>query len=73
MTEEVNFDQLNLKISDFTKSYPIDIQKEIFEYLSELDDIHRKGYQIAYDHLGTSFNITRSNGFKSWQNKKKSN
>jgi tRNA U34 5-carboxymethylaminomethyl modifying enzyme MnmG/GidA len=73
MTEEVNFDQLNLKISDFTKGYPIDIQKEIFEYLNELDEIHRKGYQIAYDHLGTSFNITRSNGFKSWQNKKKSN
>jgi hypothetical protein len=72
MSEEVNFDSLNLNISPFIKGYPIELQREIFEYLSELDDIHRKGYQIAYDHLGTSFNIARSNGFKMWQAKKSS-
>jgi hypothetical protein len=72
MSEEVNFESLNLHISPFTKGYPIELQKEIYEYLTELDDIHRKGYQIAYDHLGTSFNIARSNGFKNWRAKKSS-
>jgi hypothetical protein len=70
MLEEVNFESLNLKITPFVKHYPIELQREIFEYLSGLDEIDRKGYQIAYDHLGTSFNIMRSNGFKTWQSKK---
>lgn len=73
MSEEVNFELLNLNISPFIKGYTIELQKEIYEYLTELDDIHRKGYQIAYDHLGTSFNIARSNGFKHWRAKKLSN
>ena len=72
MSEEVNFELLNLNISPFMKGYTIELQKEIYEYLTELDDIHRKGYQIAYDHLGTSFNIARSNGFKHWRAKKTS-
>jgi len=70
MTEEVNFESLNLNISQFTNGYSFELKREIFEYLSELDDIHRKAYQIAYDHLGTSFNIARSNGFKTWKSKK---
>lgn len=73
MEKEVDFSSLNLNISPLIKSYPIDLQRDIFEYLSELDDIHRKAYQIAYDHLGSSFNIARSNGFKSWRSKKYAN
>lgn len=72
MSEEVNFDSLNMKISELCKKYPIEKQKEIFEYLSEMDEHHRKAYDIAYSHLGTSFNIARSNGFKEWQSHKKS-
>jgi tRNA U34 5-carboxymethylaminomethyl modifying enzyme MnmG/GidA len=70
MLEEVNFESLNMNITPFVKNYPKELQREIFEYLSGLDEIDRKGYQIAYDHLGTSFNIARSNGFKTWQSKK---
>lgn len=71
-SEEVNFESLNLNISSFTKNYPIELQREIFEYLSQLDEINRQAYQIAYDHLGTSFNVARSNGFKIWYAKKMS-
>ncbi len=67
MTEEINFDQLQLPISPFVKAYPNELQKDIYEYISNMDDIHRKAYIIAYEHLGTSFNIARSNGFKSWK------
>lgn len=69
---EPDFSLLNLNISSFTKGYSIELQREIFEYLSQLDDNHRKTYQIAYDHLGTSFNVARTNGFKKWQAKKTS-
>jgi hypothetical protein len=70
MTEEVNFERLNLPISDYVKTYSLNERREIFEYLSEMDEINRKAYQIAYDHLKTSFNIMRSNGFKEWKKTK---
>jgi hypothetical protein len=66
MTEEINFNSLNMKISSLIKTYPIEKQEKIFEYLSEMDKYDRKAYDIAYDHLGTSFNIARTNGFKKW-------
>jgi hypothetical protein len=66
MTEQVNFDSLNMKISEIIKRYPIEEQKNIFNYLSQLDEINIKAYDIAFDHLGTSFNIARSNGYKEW-------
>lgn len=70
ISEEVNFDSLNMKISDLVKTYSKDLQREIFEYLNEMDEHNRKAYDIAYNHLGTSFNIARSNGFKEWQSNK---
>ena len=69
MTEEIDFESLNMKIPELIKSYPIEKQREIFQYLSELDDLNKKAYEIAADHLGSSFNIYRSNGFKEWKNK----
>jgi len=72
MSEEIiDFNSLNMKISDILKNYPTERQREIFEYLSEMDEHHKKAYNIAYSHLGTSFNIARCNGFKEWLSKKK--
>lgn len=71
MTEEVNFDLLNMKISELVKKYPIEQQREIFDYLNEMDEHNRKAYNIAYNHLDTSFSISRSNGFKEWLANKK--
>lgn len=70
MSEELNFESLNMKISELIKRYPFEQQREIFEYLSILDDTNKKAYDIAYEHLGTSFSITRSNGFKKWLSSK---
>ena len=70
MTEEVNFKKLNLPISDYVKGYSLDEQREIFNYLSEMDEINRKAYKIAYEHLKSSFNIVKSNGFKEWKQSK---
>lgn len=40
----------------------IDIQN----YLEQLTPLQKIAYEIAKDHLKTSFDITRSNGFNEW-------
>jgi antitoxin component YwqK of YwqJK toxin-antitoxin module len=71
MTEEIQFETLGLKITEIVKSYSIEKQKEIFEYLSEMNELERKGYEIAFNHLESSFDIYRSNGFQTWIKSKK--
>ena len=66
MTEEINFDLLHLPIPAVVKTFSIEKQQQIFDYLNEMDDQNKKAYNIAYNHLGTSFSIDRSNGFKTW-------
>ena len=34
------------------------------QYISTMTELQRKAYLIAKSHLGTSFNIKKSNGFK---------
>ena len=36
-------------------------------YVNSLDEKERKAYEIAKSHLGTTFNIIRSNGFIEWK------
>ena len=38
-------------------------------YLKQLTPQEKKAHDIAKSHLGTSFDILRSNGYKSWINK----
>jgi hypothetical protein len=71
MSEEVNFKSLTIKIPDIIQNYSIEQQKEIFDYLNSMDEHHRKAYEIALNHLGSSFNIYRSNGFKEWKQSSK--
>jgi hypothetical protein len=59
-----------MKISSSIEKYPIEQQKLIFEYLSQMDEHNRKAYNIAENHLATSFNVVRSNGFKQWLSEK---
>ena len=70
MAEPVDFSSLNLPIPEVVYTYPKEKQTEIFNYLQQLDDHDRTGYLIANNHLGTSFNIYKSNGYKEWKNKK---
>jgi hypothetical protein len=37
------------------------------DYLSEMDEQHRQAYEIALNHLESSFDIVRSNGFQDWK------
>lgn len=48
------------------KENPIDEKKMIEKYMNQLNDIHKQAMSIAKDHLETSFDITKSNGYKKW-------
>jgi len=70
MAEEIRFESLNIKLPELVKTQTPEEQREIFDYLSSMDDHHKKAYEIALNHLGSSFNIYRSNGFKEWKKSK---
>ena len=36
-------------------------------YLASLNDLELQAYHIAVDHLGMSFTMERSNGFRQWK------
>ena len=66
----IDFSILKLPVHDNIYSRNIEDQKHIYDYLSQLDEQQKKAYVIAYNHLGSSFNICKSNGYKEWKNKK---
>jgi hypothetical protein len=39
-------------------------------YISQMSPFELSAYRIAKGHLGTSFNLRKSNGFLKWMNKK---
>ena len=46
---------------------PLEKQAEVYNYLIQMTPSQKKAYLIAQDHLGTSFNILKSNGFIEWK------
>ena len=72
MSVEIDWNSLQLPVSETVKTYSTELQQDIFQYLQSLDEHTRKAYCIAYEHLGTSFSVSRSNGFISWLKTKKS-
>jgi hypothetical protein len=51
--------------------YDKDLQDSIKNYLNQLDIIEKKAYIIGKKHLGTSYNIIKSNGYINWQKNNK--
>ena len=48
------------------ENYDIDTQSSIIEYITHLSDLEKKAYKIAHNHLGSSFNVVKSNGYNDW-------
>ena len=67
------FENLDIPIPEIVNKYDDQKQKEIYEYLYTLNETHKKAYLIANSHLGSSFNIYKSNGFKEWKQNKNKN
>ena len=49
-----------------------EIKPSIQQYLAQLDDIQKRAHDIAKQHLGTSYNIAKSNGYMDWLKQQKS-
>lgn len=69
MSTKVSFEKTGLPIPEYILSLPYDKQLEICDYLCKMDVSQKKAYLIAQEHLGTSFNILKSNGFKNYISK----
>lgn len=61
---------INFPLPSQFEKYNGETQDAILEYLSELSIIQQKAYCIAKDHLGSSFNILKSNGYIEWKKNK---
>ena len=71
MTETTfQFEELGLPIPDLVMKSSYAKQCEIYNYLKNMGDVEKKAYLIAKEHLGTSFNLKKSNGFLKWISKK---
>jgi hypothetical protein len=61
--------QLGLELPSSFETYTLETQELIVKYLNQLNPIERKAYIIGKNHLGTSFNVVKSNGFNEWKKK----
>jgi hypothetical protein len=63
------FNKFDIPIPNTVYCYENEKQIEICKYLTDLvkDEQQKKAYAIAFHHLGSSFNIYKSNGFKQWK------
>ena len=62
----MDFSKLKLPIPENVYKKSPELQKSIYEYLKEMNELQKTAYLIAYNHLGSSFNILRSNGYIEW-------
>ena len=56
----------DLSLPDNFESLEPELKANLLQYLNQLDPIERKAYKIAKEHLGSSFNVVKSNGFCDW-------
>ncbi len=58
---------LSLPLPRLFETYDKELQDDIKMYLASLNVLQQKAYLIGIEHLGTSFNIPKSNGFVDWK------
>jgi len=63
---QINFELTKLSIPESVFKLSLETQTEIYNYLIQMNEPQKKAYLIAKDHLGTSFNILKSNGYSEW-------
>jgi len=63
---QINFELTKLSIPESVFKLSLENQEKIYNYLIQMNEHQKKAYLIAKDHLGTSFNILKSNGYSEW-------
>jgi len=54
-------------IPENISKYPLEVQGSIIKYIDQLTDKENIAYLIAKEHLGTSFDISKSIGYLTWK------
>jgi hypothetical protein len=63
--------ELGLELPNNFENYDENTQQLIVNYLKHLDKIEMQAYTIGKKHLGSSFNVVKSNGFIDWKKNNK--
>ena len=58
-------------IPEYFEKYETAVQENILKYLQQLDPIEHLAYKIGKSHLGSSYNILKSNGYINWSKNNK--
>jgi hypothetical protein len=63
--------EIGLELPSLFEKYDVEVQESVIKYLKYLNKIERQAYTIGKSHLGSSFNIVKSNGFVDWKKNNK--
>ena len=66
MNRQVIETEIGLELPVTFEKYSLENQELVINYLKYLNIIERQAYSIGKSHLGTSFNVLKSNGFIDW-------
>lgn len=67
---DVKIENSKLPIPEFVSKLSHEKQQQIQDYLNQMNETEKKAYRIALNHLGSSFNIYKSNGYIEWYKKR---
>ena len=72
--EDVNTHLLfDHECEEVIQNSPSEWRETVKSYFKSMSDMHKKTFLIAKNHLGTSFNIFKSNGFVSFEKQLQTN
>jgi hypothetical protein len=63
--------ELGIELPKEFETYDDQLKENVVKYLKSLNPIEKKAYMIGKHHLGSTFNLIRSNGFVIWKNSQK--
>jgi len=63
--------ELGLELPGSFEKYDILVQESVIKYLKQMNIIEKQAYSIGKSHLGSSFNILKSNGYLNWKKNNK--
>jgi len=71
MDRQLIENELGVELPSQFENYSPTLQQSIIEYIKHLDAIEKQAYKIGKSHLGTSFNVVKSNGYINWKKTQK--
>lgn len=63
--------ELGVELPIQFQNYDIITQQLVINYIKQMNSIEKLAYKIGKEHLGSSFNVLKSNGFNNWKKQKK--